>query len=238
MKHKMKKIIKIGLISIIAVIFIFIGGIYIYSLDYYHADESAQQIVNSDDRIKQEGNMWVFYPDQEKNTNTGFIFYPGGKVEATAYAPLLKKLSEKGIVCILIKMPLNLAVFDINAAQGIDKKFPNIQNWYIGGHSLGGAMASNYAVNNSDKFKGLILLGAYPVKSSDIPILEVYGSEDKVLNKGKLDNTKNVFELAGGNHAYYGNYGEQNGDGTATITRQEQQEQTVNVITQFIEESN
>ncbi|MNC40977.1 Alpha/beta hydrolase family protein [compost metagenome] len=182
--------------------------------------------------------MWVFYPEKERESDTGLIFYPGGKVEATAYTPLLKQLSQNGITCVLVKMPFNLAVFDIDAAEHVYEKFPNIQKWYIGGHSLGGAMASSYANKNSDKIEGLILLGAYPVGDSDsgldLPTLAIYGSEDMVLDKEKLAGTPNKHEIPGGNHAYYGNYGKQKGDGTATITREEQQHQAVEEIIHFI----
>jgi len=133
-------------------------------------------------------------------------------------------------------MPFNLAVFDVNAADRIYSKFPGIVNWYIGGHSLGGAMASSYADKNTDKIKGLILLGAYSVGSADISTLAIYGSNDGVLDRSKLAGTDNVLEIAGGNHAYFGNYGEQKGDGKAEITREQQQEHAAEAITDFIYE--
>ena len=83
------------------------------------------------------------------STKCGFIFYPGGKVEYTAYAPLM---------CVLLKMPLNLAVLDVNAADSVFDMFPEISSWYIGGHSLGGSMAASYALENTDKLEGLVLL--------------------------------------------------------------------------------
>jgi len=172
------------------------------------------------------------------DNETGLIFYPGGKVEAAAYYPLLDKLSKNGITCVLLKMPFNLAVFDIDAADKVYESLPDIENWYISGHSLGGAMASSYIEGNSDKLNGLILLGAYPINNEQLVTLAIYGSEDLGLDKSKLSSMKNVFEIIGGNHAYFGNYGEQKGDGKATISRDEQQKITVDEIIEFINLNN
>ena len=173
------------------------------------------------------------------------IFYPGGKVEYTAYEPLMKSLASKGILCVLVEMPFHLAVFDMNAADGIQNHFPQIENWYIGGHSLGGAMAASYIGENATEYEGLILLGAYStadLTESSLEVLSVYGSEDKVLNKEKYDknmiNLPDDFEeivLEGGCHAGFGMYGEQKGDGVPAITNEEQINMTADVIANFIE---
>lgn len=233
MKVKYKKRIKIAVLITAAILIILVGGFYVYSLDYYRTSDYVTQTPDKEN-IEKQGNMTVFYPDNETDTKTGLIFYPGGKVEASAYSPLLEKLSQNGITCILIKMPLNLAVFNINAANKVYDEFPDIESWYLSGHSLGGAMASSYVGKNSDKLDGLILLGAYPINDSEIDTLVIYGSEDEGLDLTKLEGTNNKLEIAGGNHAYFGDYGEQEGDGTATITRAEQQEITVDAISEFI----
>ncbi|MHB1483770.1 MAG: alpha/beta hydrolase [Saccharofermentanales bacterium] len=238
MKFKFRKVIKTVLIVFTILLVLIIGGFYIYTLDYYKADDNALKLIASDPlRIKVSGNMTVFYPGKQNDSETGVIFYPGGKVESSAYAPLLEKLSQEGVTCVLIKMPFNLAVFDINAADKIYAGFPDIRNWYIGGHSLGGAMASSYVAKNRDRLKGLILLAAYPVNDSDIPTLVLYGSEDQVLDRSKLKGIGSVVEIAGGNHAYFGDYGEQKGDGIAKITRSEQQKQAADNIMEFIGDS-
>jgi hypothetical protein len=211
----------------------------VYTLDYYRADDTAKAAVTLENgRVKMLGDMNVFMPEKAADTGTGFIFYPGGKVEAAAYAPLLSQLSQKGFTCVLLKMPFNLAVFDVNAADKVYSEFPQIKKWYLGGHSLGGAMASSYVGKNSDKLSGLILLGAYPVNDSTLPTLVLYGSEDINLDLTKLEAVKNKIEISGGNHAYFGDYGEQKGDGIAAITRAEQQAIAVNEIVKFISEGN
>lgn len=232
---KKKKIIIRILIILAATLLILASVFLIYVLQYYKADTSAQDIYSThSESIEVRKDYTVFYPEPDKDMNKGLIFYPGGKVDETAYAPILNRLSGEGITCILIKMPFHLAVFDANAADGIMEQFPEITSWYMGGHSLGGAMASSYAVKHTDEVDGLILLAAYPVSKSDIPAVIIYGSEDKVLNKDKLKGLTGLIEIQGGNHAQFGNYGLQKGDGTAIISREEQQMEAVKVIVAFL----
>ena len=199
---------------------------------------------NTSDIVKKsilDDNTIVYSVD---NVNKGLIFYPGGKVEYTAYEPLMRKLASKGILCILVKMPFNLAVFDVNAADGIQTKFSYIENWYIGGHSLGGAMAASYLSNNSLNFDGLILLGSYTtsdLSQTNINIISIYGSEDKILNCKKYNESKsnlstNFFEyvIDGGCHSYFGVYGMQDGDGTPTISNEQQIMLSSDLISDFI----
>jgi dienelactone hydrolase len=144
-------------------------------------------------------------------------------------------------------MPFNLAVFDVNGADRAMKEVPNIKNWYIGGHSLGGAMASSYAAKNNQKLNGVILLGAYPasdLSKTNLHLLCMYGTKDGVMNRQKFadsklyspQNTKTV-EIDGGNHAYFGSYGEQKGDGTAAILPEAQQTFAAREIANFVKNS-
>jgi hypothetical protein len=235
MKSKSRKVLKVILISILALIILLVGGFYVYTLDFYKADDTVQDSIAAvSGNVKTLDNMTVFYPQENMDSSTGFIFYPGGKVEAIAYAPLLIALSQQGITCMLLEMPFNLAVFDVNAADDVYAEFSQIKHWYLGGHSLGGAMSSSYVGENSAKLDGLILLGAYPINDADISTLALYGSEDVNLNLTKLENVENKIEIVGGNHAYFGNYGEQKGDGTAIISRDAQQVRAVSEIVKFI----
>ena len=135
-------------------------------------------------------------------------------------------------------MPFNLAVFDANAADEIIDQFPDIDNWYLAGHSLGGAMASNYASKRPDKVSGLILLGAYLYGSYPVDnTLTVYGSFNTAV-ADKVNYTENVVIIAGGNHAQFGNYGKQRGDPDATISSEEQQDIAVEAIKEFLNKRN
>ena len=207
----------------------------LYTSDYYRADETAQRAMESED-IRITGTDYGWYFDGPSETEA-LIFYPGGKVEETAYAPLLSRLAENGIDVCLVKMPFHLAVFGANAAERVMKEY-SYDEWYIGGHSLGGAMAAFFAAKH--ELDGVLLLAAYPTKPLEEPMLLLYGSEDSVLNRNRVLNASEYGDveehvLDGGNHAQFGNYGPQKGDGTAEITAEEQQDETVRLILEWME---
>lgn len=238
----MKK--KIIFSIIIVLILSLVGGTVYYINDYYRADDVAVSLIstpNTSVTITEEDGVFTFAP---QNATKGLIFYPGGKVEAESYAPLMHALAEKGILSILVTMPGNLAVLDMNAAEGICEQYPEIEDWYMSGHSLGGSMAASYIAKNPEDFDGIILLASYStadLSKSDLKVLSIYGSNDGVLNLEKYEEYKpnlpadfDEIIIDGGCHAYFGAYGEQDGDKKATITREEQIEITVNEIKQFI----
>ena len=223
----MKK--KITLTIIIVLILSIVGGTVYYISDYYRAEDSAVVLfASSKTDISEENGVYTF---NSENAKTGVIFYPGGKVEAKAYAPIMYALSKEGILSILVTKPGNLAVLDMNAADGLQEKYPEIENWYMAGHSLGGSMAASYISENTDNFDGIILLASYStadLSNSGLDVLSIYGSNDGILNMEKYEECKtnlpdgfSEFVIDGGCHAYFGAYGEQEGDGEATITRDE-----------------
>ena len=241
--NKKKKILK-NLVAIIIVFTLLFGACAFYVNDYYRADLGEISAFSSSEKIEKENlsdGTIIFKPE---NAKAGFIFYPGGKVEYTSYIPLMEELAKKDIMCVLLKMPFNLAVLDVNAADGIKEMYPDIKNWYLGGHSLGGSMAASYISENISNFKGLVLLGSYStadLSKENIEVLSVFGSEDKVMNKEKYDEYKinlpkdfSEETIDGGCHAYFGMYGEQEGDGTPTITNVEQIQKTAEIINIFI----
>ncbi|MBE6648877.1 MAG: alpha/beta hydrolase [Ruminococcaceae bacterium] len=230
--------------SIVLAFALMIGACAIYLSDYYRTDLDA---INA---FMPQGTTWEEEPDgaisfEPEGATKGLIFYPGGKVEYTAYVPLMQACAEKGILCILLEMPFNLAVLDINAADGIQNKYPEIEDWYIGGHSLGGSMAASYLENNVEDYEGLILLGSYStadLSATDLDVLSVFGSEDKVMNREKYEKNKSnlpndftEYVIDGGCHSYFGMYGAQDGDGTPTITNEEQIRLTVESIVKIME---
>lgn len=233
-------------ISFSLIIILLIGLVsYTYVNDYYHADTQTLQALQNTETVavhKLKDNTLVFEP---KKATTGLIFYPGGKVEYTAYAPLLHSLAEEGILCVLLEMPFNLAVLDVNAADGIKELYPEVENWYIGGHSLGGSMAASYLEKHPDDYEGLVLLGAYStsdLSDTDLDVISIYGSNDQVLNHEKYEANKNNLPenfnetiIEGGCHAYFGTYGTQEGDGIATITNTEQIEITTDLLSDYME---
>ena len=214
----------------------------IYINDYYEADYIKIQGNKHEniETIKVDDGFTAYAPQGE--AKAGLIFYPGAKVEYTAYQPLLEECAEQGILCIVVEMPCNLAFFGINKALRVVELYPEIENWYIGGHSLGGTMAASCASIHSEIFKGVVLLGSYSTANiSTLPTISIVGSEDRVLdterykkNKANLPEDYSEFVIEGGNHAYFGMYGEQKGDGIATISNIEQIHITAEQITDFI----
>lgn len=245
-KRKLYKTLIIIALCILAIVIAFI----VYVCDYYKADEDAISAflpAGYTTKEDSDGNIVI----EPKEAVKGFIFYPGGKVANTSYVPLMHSLSRNGVLCVIVEMPFNLAVFDIDAADEIKKQYPQIKEWYIGGHSLGGSMAASYVSEHADEFKGLVLLGSYStanLKKSGLDVLSVYGSEDKVLNIDKYkDNKSNLpkdfteIVIDGGCHAYFGMYGMQDGDGTPKISNAEQIRLTADAIVNhfgFINEGN
>ncbi len=238
--NKIKRRFLIISISTALTLAIIFGACAIYLSDYYRADENAitafLPMQQSEFYTLENGDV-VFIPEE---STAGLIFYPGGKVESDAYKPLMAALASHGILCVLVEMPFNLAVFDVNAADGIREQYPEIKSWYIGGHSLGGSMAASYLSKHSNDFDGLFLLGSYSTANladSDIDVISIYGSEDMVMNRKKYEECKvnlpeNFTEIVieGGCHAYFGMYGAQNGDGTPGVTNEEQIEVTAEAI--------
>jgi len=232
---KNKKIIKRLIIGVLILILVVGIGSFVYLNDYYRASDYVYTIIEENSsRIMEDGQYKYIKPKNILDEQIGLIFYPGGKVESTAYIPLLIKLADKGITPVLVDMPGNLAVLDINAADDIFKMHEDIDSWYIAGHSLGGAMASQYLEKNHDKVEGLILLGSYPVNDAPVDSIVIYGTYDLKLDLEEVKKADKVFEIVGGNHAYFGDYGQQEGDGTALITHSEQQKNTVDRIMEFI----
>ena len=239
----MKKISKKKLVlDIITVVVIAaITGAAVYMNDYYRSTDVESALASSDEVKVQEIKEGYFFDG--RGEDEALIFYPGGKVEFTAYAPMLKDLAEQGIDCFLVEMPANLAVFGQNKADHILEDY-EYTHWYMAGHSLGGAMAASYTAEHLQDISGLVLLGAYATKDisqGDFPVLVLYGSEDKIMNRGNFEKYRSnlpkdaiVLELEGANHSNFGNYGHQEGDGKAAISAKEQQKLVIdNIINTF-----
>ncbi len=235
----MKKLIPFVVLVALAAGFLFYTGM------FYHAEPSALRALHSDDvvLVERKDYGWFFDGPSEENV---LVFYPGAKVEETAYGPLLHRLAKQGMDVCLVKMPFRLAFFGADKADDV-KGLKNYKNRFIGGHSLGGVMAADYAARHSGKFDGVILLAAYPAKSlkKNISLLSIFGSEDGVLNLENVSDAKKYVHgkyeehiIKGGNHAFFGNYGMQKGDNIAKITPQEQQKETVEVILSWVPKEN
>lgn len=243
--HKTRKLRFRLVVPMALVLSLVVGGGALYFSNYYHADATAlEAAVSTDDvevRALSTGEL-AFVPHDPV---AGLVFYPGAKVQPEAYAPLLRSYAERDVLCVLVRPPLNFALFDVNAAAAAMEAFPTVRTWMLAGHSLGGVAASQYASANPEGLDALVLLASYSasdLSSSDIRVLSIVGSSDTVLDhtayaeaQKNLPASSEELIIAGGNHAYYGNYGEQRGDGVAAITREEQQERTAEAIISLAE---
>lgn len=236
----MKKRIKLWswLIAVVLVLAVAAAGANVWVESLYPAQEAAQAALAPYRNVTVQitDDAIAFIPSEAR---AGFIFYPGGLVPSEAYAPLLRALAEEGVLCVVPKMPLRLAVLDMNAADGIAAQYPDITRWAIGGHSLGGAMAASYAAAHGEDFAALVLLAAYSTAEvpAHIAAVSIYGDADQVMNHEKYAQYRdNLPEgaveiiIPGGNHAQFGDYGVQKGDGWATISPDEQLAQTLQAI--------
>lgn len=231
-KISISKKLLIALGVVVLLLALCAGAFFWYVSDYYRAEDVALDVLAQDSGISVQDNLTVLSPTVP--SDTAIIFYPGAKVEAEAYLPLLEQIKQTGVTCILVHMPFNMAIFDADAAEDVMEQFPDIQHWYMAGHSMGGAMASQFASEHQDEIDGLILLGAYIYGDyPDEKTLTVYGSLNQSV-EDHIDYTENIVEIEGGNHAQFGNYGPQKGDLPATISAAEQQAQTVDAISDFM----
>ena len=211
----------------------------VYVEQYYHATLEAQAALAGVEgvQVSEASNGWLFDGPGE---DTILVFYPGAKVEASAYAPLMSRVASSGVDCYLARMPMRLAVLNVDAADPLMEAY-DYDHWMVGGHSMGGVSAALYAAESADCVEGLILLAAYPAKpiDDDMVVVSVYGDHDEVLDleayeeaRGLLPSDMDELVIEGGNHAGFGNYGEQRGDGQASISADVQQDETATAIAQ------
>ena len=232
------------LLFIIVILATFTISFVVWTNNSSKAEQPALDALTSDSLVSYTQEDWIVFSPIAKQANTGFIFYPGGKVEPEAYAPALKEIAAQGYLVVNVPMPLNLAVFAINKADEVIEAYPEIESWVIGGHCLGGSMAAAYAQNNQESIDGLIFWASYPggdMTDLKMPILSIYGTNDMGID-GILESDVNlpnntIWEIIeGGNHAQFGYYGEQEGDGSATISAEDQQHQIIKSTLSFLDQ--
>ena len=227
------KILKRILIGVGIVLVVGVLGLAVWGNDAYQPTDVALAALQSDVQVNvTEQNGFIVFAPTDETPKTGFVFYPGGRVDFRAYSPALRRISEAGYLVSVVKVPINFAFLDINAANKVIDQFPEIEHWAVGGHSLGGVAASSFASGNLDKVQGLVLWASYPandaLKDTAIKVVSIYGTNDMAgmepfqKSKSLLPPTTQFVVIDGGNHAQFGAYGPQGGDNAAGIPMEEQ----------------
>lgn len=224
MRKGLKWLIPITVLAVLA------GTFIVYTGDYYRADDAALAALRSGGGVRVDQTDYGYRFDGPSE-DAALVFYPGGKVAPEAYAPFLRCLAGMGVDVCLVRMPFRLALFGIESADAVMAQY-DYPRWYVGGHSLGGAMAAVYASHHGQALAGVVLCAAYPTRALDKHMTElcIYGSEDGVLNRKRLEEGRACapeayyeYVIEGGNHAGFGSYGSQKGDGIARISAEAQQ---------------
>ena len=243
----MKKSTKIIIFSTLAVILIGLISFTIWASAAAPAQDFALEQLSSTNEVNFElVNDWLVFMPTDESATTGLIFYPGARVDPKAYAFSANQISADGFLVVIVPMPLNMAIFGIDRAEEVIQTFSEIDNWAIGGHSLGGAMAAEFAGQHLNEISGLVLWAAYPAGSndlsqSDLSVLSISASLDGLATPEKIDASQPLLpgstlyvEILGGNHAGFGFYGAQSGDEEAIISQMDQQTQIINTTTEFL----
>lgn len=239
----MKKLVIRGLLVIAVVSVVAAIAFYSWAMSTYGPSEELQQLVQLDEVARLDDAL-VFEPDEAARNGIGVVLYPGAKVEGAAYSYYAQQLMNEGVTVIIPAMQLNFALFSPNVAADYVEQFVHVDRWVVGGHSLGGVAAAMYAAEH--EVNGLLLLAAYPSDGTDLrevtfPVLSLFAEYDGLTTKQDIEASKErlpvhtmFVEIEGGNHAQFGMYGAQKGDGTATISAIEQQQAMVTHTLQWL----
>ncbi len=224
-----------------------VGGLVVWALVVPAPEAPALAALEPDAAVRVESGRWLVFTPMGAAPAIGFILYPGGRVDARAYAPLARAIAAKGYRVVIVPMPLHLAVLAPNRAADVVAAFPEVTAWAVGGHSLGGAMAAHFAAAQPQAVRGLVLWAAYPAESDDLSaqalaVVSIYGTQDGVADVAqvlaaaeRLPPDTRWAPVQGGNHAQFGWYGPQAGDNAATISHEDQQAQTAAATVALLE---
>jgi len=207
----------------------------------------AVEALRSDGLVEVVEEPWLTFSPTQSTPKTGFIFYPGGRVDPKGYAPLLRPIAAEGYLVIVPEMPINMAVFKPNRADEIITHYPDITRWLIGGHSVGGTMAAQYTDQHLDVINGLVIWASYPAESANLsnydgPVFSIYGSMDPGVNDESIagrihllpEDTQYV-RIEGGDHHQFGSYEIKPENDHAEISRGSQHEQIIQATLEILQ---
>ena len=238
------------LINTAAQLAILAGVVIVYfGMSYQPGDTAAAALEDMGSVQVTETEEYILFDGA--GTEDALVFYPGARVEAAAYSPLMMRLAENGTDCYLCRIKYNFAMLDAEAAEDVRAAAGNNsdRHWYLGGHSLGGVTAAGLVTqgetaDETSDWDGIVLLAAYPNAPITVPAILIYGTNDgivepeeygRIVEDGLWPEDFTEVRLEGGNHAQFGDYGEQNGDNKAEMSFDEQLDKTAAAITEWIE---
>ena len=246
MKHIPWKRIAIAMAIMLA------GAIVAGSIYYRQAvrlpTATALQALQSTEEVavtQEEGSI-IFEAtnDAGGGAEAGLILYAGGFVDYRAYAPVAAEIAARGHLVALVPAPLNLAFFNVNAADAVIEQHPDVEGWAVGGHSLGGVAAASYAAQHSE-VDGIVFWASYPageaLREREIAVLSLSASRDGLATPADISESRTLLpddalfvEIEGGNHAQFGSYGPQSGDNAATISPEAQWAEIAEATGEFL----
>lgn len=243
----MRKGLRIALLVLGLLVLVTAAGFVLWGSNPLPAMPETKTALVSDGQVTVTADKWFVFSPAAVQPATGFIIYPGGHVDARAYAPIAYQIAARGYLVVIVPMPLSLAVLDAGAAADVIAAHPEIQHWAVGGHSLGGAMAANFAKKHPEAVDGLVFWASYPANSDDLSqsalqVVSISASLDGLATGEKIDASRELLPvdttwvvIQGGNHAQFGWFGDQSGDNVAAISREDQQAQIVQATVSLLE---
>ncbi len=156
--NRKRKILLSTLIPSGFLLIVVVGGLIFLTQAYDPMQEALDALESTPDMTITNNKQWISFDPSNRSTGVGFIFYPGGNVKPESYSIIARGIAHNGSLVVIVKFPFDLAVFSPDRAGKVIDAFPEVSSWVIGGHSLGGLMASNYVYSNPNQFSGLILL--------------------------------------------------------------------------------
>ena len=225
-------------IAAVVILVIALGGFLVWARPQPLLPEATAALASTSTvAFTEGGDGRLTYVPSSRQPSVGLVLYPGGKVPPAAYAPQAREIAGHGYFVAIVPVPLNLAVFDIDAAKAVIDEHPEIKAWAVGGHSLGGSMAAQFVDSHPGSIRGLVLWASYSasdLSDEGLVVGSMYGTRDHGAakfsspeNVAKLGAQTTLTPIEGGNHEQMGWYTGQPDDPPATISRTEQQRQVV-----------
>lgn len=234
----------IGGVATLGVLALVVVGFLAWASTPMMGDRSAALTVWTDPAVEihDAGDSVVIQPTGEAS-GTGLVFVPGALVDPYAYlATLSGAVEETGLTVVITKPTLNLAFFDQRPLSTFTVHAPEVTEWYVGGHSLGGVRACQLAQDPA--VTGLILFGSYcanDLSDTDLRVLSVGGSRDGLSTPAKIAAARHLLpedaqlvEIDGMDHGQFGAYGPQAGDLPATIDDETARQELTEALAAFL----